>query len=39
MRLLLAAALLIATPALAQTPLRATPPDGFKFMSQGEIDN
>jgi mannose-6-phosphate isomerase-like protein (cupin superfamily) len=38
MRLLIAAALLLATPALAQTPLRAAPPDGFKFMSQAEID-
>jgi mannose-6-phosphate isomerase-like protein (cupin superfamily) len=38
MRLLIAAALLLATPVLAQTPLRATAPDGFKFMSQAEID-
>src|SRR6266702_7277312 len=38
MRLLIAAALFLATPALAQTPIRATPPDSFKFMSQAEID-
>jgi hypothetical protein len=38
MRFLIAAALLLATPALGQTPLRGTPPDGFKFMSQGDID-
>ena len=31
-------ALLLATPAFAQTPIRATPPDGFKFMTQAEID-
>jgi mannose-6-phosphate isomerase-like protein (cupin superfamily) len=38
MRLLIAAALFLATPALAQTPIRANPPDSFKFMSQAEID-
>jgi mannose-6-phosphate isomerase-like protein (cupin superfamily) len=38
MRFLIAAALFLATPALAQTPIRANPPDGFKFMSQAEID-
>jgi mannose-6-phosphate isomerase-like protein (cupin superfamily) len=38
MRLLIAAALFLATPVLAQTPIRATPPDSFKFMSQAEID-
>lgn len=38
MRFLIAAALLLATPALAQSSLRGTAPDGFKFMSQGEID-
>ena len=38
MRFLIAAALLLATPALAQNSLRGTPPDGFKFMARGEID-
>lgn len=40
MRLLIAAALLLATPVLAQpsSPIRANPPDGFKFMTGGEID-
>ncbi len=36
--LLLAAAPAFATPALAQASLRGTAPDGFKFMSHGEID-
>jgi mannose-6-phosphate isomerase-like protein (cupin superfamily) len=36
MRFLIAAAVLLATPALAQ--VRATAPDGFKFMSHEEID-
>ena len=35
---LLAAALLAASPAFAQTALRATSPDVFKFMSGGDID-
>jgi quercetin dioxygenase-like cupin family protein len=38
MRFLIAAALLLATPALAQTTLRGTAPDGFLFKSQPEID-
>ena len=38
MRRILGLALLLATPALAQTPIRATPPDGFKFMTGAEID-
>lgn len=42
MRLLIAAALLMAasalTPSWAQTTLRGTPPDGFKFMSHETID-
>jgi hypothetical protein len=38
MRLLIAAALLLATPALAQTTLRGTPADGFLFKSAPEID-
>jgi mannose-6-phosphate isomerase-like protein (cupin superfamily) len=38
MRFLIAAALLLAAPALAQNTLRGTAPDSFKFMSQGEID-
>lgn len=38
MRRILVLALLLATPALAQAPIRATPPDGFKFMTQAEID-
>ena len=38
LKLFACAALLLATPALGQTPLRGTPPDGFKFMSHGEID-
>jgi quercetin dioxygenase-like cupin family protein len=38
MRSLIAAALLLATPALAQPTLRGTAPDSFKFMSQSEID-
>ena len=36
--LLLAAALLVVTPALAQTPIRSAAPDGFKFMSHEAID-
>ena len=36
--LLLAAALLVAMPAFAQTPVRSLPPDGFKFMSHEAID-
>jgi quercetin dioxygenase-like cupin family protein len=36
--LLLAAALLAATPVLAQAPIRSTPPDGFKFMDHEVID-
>ena|SRR5438874_2802261 len=36
MRFFIIAALLLAGPATAQ--IRATAPDGFKFMSQGEID-
>jgi len=32
------AALLAAMPAAAQTPLRATPPDSFKFLSAQELD-
>jgi len=35
---LTAALLLLATPVLAQSPVRATPPDGYKFLSAGEID-
>ncbi len=38
MRFLIAAALLVAVPAVAQTPLRATSPDGFKFTSREVID-
>ena len=38
MRLLVLAALLAAIPAAAQTTLRGTAPDGFKFMSGAEID-
>jgi mannose-6-phosphate isomerase-like protein (cupin superfamily) len=38
MRFLIAVALLLATPSLAQTTLRGTAPDSFKFMSQPEID-
>ena len=38
MRFLVAAALLLAVPAGAQTPLRATAPDGFKFTSHEAID-
>ncbi len=38
MRLPIAVALLLATPALAQTTVRATAPDTFKFMSQEDID-
>ena len=38
MRFLIAAALLAASPALAQPPLRATPPDGFKFLSAQDLD-
>ena len=38
MRLLIAAALLAALPALAQTSLKATPPDSYIFKSAGEID-
>src|SRR5471032_882932 len=38
MRLLIAVALLVAAPALAQTSLRGTAPDGFKFMSHETID-
>ena len=38
MRFWIAAALLAAGPALAQTPLRATPPDGFKFLSAEQLD-
>ena len=37
-RFLLAAAFLAATPALAQTAMRAAPPDSFKFMSHDDID-
>jgi hypothetical protein len=36
--LLLAAALLAVTSALAQTPVRSLPPDGFKFMSHEAIE-
>src|SRR3569833_3781610 len=39
MRLLIAAALLAAMPALAQTASpKSTPPDGYIFKSAGEID-
>src|SRR3569833_2165436 len=39
MRLLIAAALLAAVPALAQTASpKSTPPDGYIFKSAGEID-
>ncbi len=38
MRRILLLAMMLATPALAQTPIRAAAPDGFKFMSQAEID-
>jgi mannose-6-phosphate isomerase-like protein (cupin superfamily) len=38
MRFFIAAALLLAGPALAQTPMRAAAPDGFKFMSHEDID-
>jgi mannose-6-phosphate isomerase-like protein (cupin superfamily) len=38
MRLFIAASLLLAAPAFAQTTVRSTPPDGFKFMSHEEID-
>jgi mannose-6-phosphate isomerase-like protein (cupin superfamily) len=36
--LLIAAALAIAVPAAAQTPVRSTPPDGYIFKSHAEID-
>lgn len=36
--ILLAAALLAATPVFAQTAMHAAAPDGFKFMSAGDID-
>jgi uncharacterized RmlC-like cupin family protein len=35
---LMAAALLMTAPAVAQTPVRSLPPDGFKFMSHQDID-
>jgi len=35
---ILAAAALMASPAIAQTPLRSTPPDPFKFLSAAEVD-
>ena len=38
MRLLIAAALLAALPALAQTSPKSTPPDGYIYKSAGEID-
>ena len=38
MRLLIAAALLAATAALAQTSPKNTPPDGYIFKSAGDID-
>ena len=38
MRMFLMAALLMAAPAVAQTPVRSLPPDGFKFMSHQDID-
>jgi hypothetical protein len=38
MRFLVVAALLVAVPAVAQTPMRAAAPDGFKFMSHENID-
>jgi quercetin dioxygenase-like cupin family protein len=38
MRLLIAAALIAATPALAQTLLRATPADGYMFKPAAETD-
>jgi len=38
MRFLIAAALLIAAPVMAQPTLRGTAPDGFKFMSHADID-
>jgi mannose-6-phosphate isomerase-like protein (cupin superfamily) len=38
MRCAILLALLLATPAFAQAPIRATPPDGFKFMTGAEID-
>ena len=38
MRMFLMAALLMAAPAAAQTPVRSLPPDGFKFMSHQDID-
>ena len=38
MRFLIAATLFLATPALAQTAIRATAPDSYKFLSQSEID-
>lgn len=38
LRFFTAVALLLASPALAQPSLRGTPPDGYKFMSQGDID-
>lgn len=38
MRLLTVAALLLAVPAVAQTPMHAATPDGFKFMSHQDID-
>lgn len=36
--LIAAAALLAAVPALAQTPVRSLPPDGYRFLPAGEID-
>ena len=36
---LTAALLLLATPVLAQSVVRATPPDGYKFLSAAEIDS
>lgn len=35
---LMAAALLMTAPAVAQTPVRSLPPDGFKYMSHQDID-
>lgn len=37
MKTVMLAALLLATPALAQTAVRATPPDGLKHLSAAEI--
>jgi hypothetical protein len=37
-KLLLAAALLVPVAASAQTPLRSTPPEGFKYLSAKDVE-